>query len=537
MLIIKRDQGFAWHHRGGLHVKGYLFDGAGTFCRGEAVVDYFAAAADADGFRKKLREANGCFAAILETDGQVLAAVDPVRSIPLFYAMKGGDLVLGDDVRAIQAELGGTVEFDPIAREEFLRVGYPIGPNTLDPRVRQIEAGEAFVYDKQTAQGSASVYFSHAHNNYTDKCEDELVEELDQITSRWARRLIRSAEGRTIVVPLSGGYDSRSIVCALKRENCENVICYSYGAPTSDEHHVAKKVASQLGYPIHVIEYNRQCWQAIIESSRFLNFCRFIWQQCAIPFVQELPAVEALSEQGLIPADSVIAPGYMSLRKGRFIPFEVSDNHPEQALAVGIDNYLYQQFFVFLASPIAPETKQAILDRIHAYTSRFKSEEMQDFCSVLENWYALNRATKFLINNVRTYELYGYEWRLPLWDKELIEWWYRIPLKFRVNGALYRKHVFEHLFNPMGVGFRKSEFTQFKVYNDFVRPYMPRAMIRLLKGLYLGTVGRLQPNPVNIGAFQDLTSLLVDQLTSEYDRSDFGSVNGAVAAWCLCHNP
>jgi asparagine synthase (glutamine-hydrolysing) len=289
-IITTHHQGFAWHCRAGVRAKGYLFDGAGTFRRGEKLLDYFASVADADRFCSKLREAKGCFAVIVETNRQVLAAVDPVRSIPLFHAVKNGDSVLGDDVYAIQQELGGAAVIDPIAREEFLRVGYTVGPRTLDPRVWQIEAGELYVWDKPTARGGARLYFSHAHGNYTDKSEDVLVEELDQVTSRWARRLIASVENRTIVIPLSGGYDSRYIACALKREGYANVICYSYGAPASFEWHVARDVASRLGYPIHIVEYNRQNWQTAIASPRFVEFCRLSAQHCAIPCIQELSA-------------------------------------------------------------------------------------------------------------------------------------------------------------------------------------------------------------------------------------------------------
>lgn len=530
-IITTHHQGFAWHRRGGVRAKGYLFDGAGTFRRGEKLLDYFDAASDADSFCGKLREAKGCFAVIVETDQQLLAAVDPVRGMPLFHAVKNGDAVLGDDVYAIQRELGGMEETDTIAREEFFRVGYTVGPRTMDSRVGQIEAGEFFVWDKATAQGSARLYFSHAHGNYTDKSEDVLVEELDQITSRWARRLIDSVEGRTIVIPLSGGYDSRYIACALKREGFANVVCYSYGAPASYEWHVARDVASRLGYPIHVVEYNRRNWQATIESPRFWEFCRFATQRCAAPCIQELSAREQLEARKVLPPDAVVVPGYCGdLQGGSYVPVEVRTGQPKTALAEGVDNYLFRTLFSLRRSETTQEMKHAILRRIGEYTSRFQSEDIQDFCSVLEDWFTRHKVPKFVINTMRTHEFFGNEWRLPLWDNELIEWWYRIPLRLRVNSEFYHRFLFERFFDPLNVAFRKPQSRPLPT--AAVKRWLPSAAIPAAQWLFRRTVAKYLRKRKDIGAFDDVSRILFSQLPGKWSRDDFDGARGMLAILC-----
>jgi asparagine synthase (glutamine-hydrolysing) len=477
------------------------------------------------------------FAVILEDDRFVFAAVDPVRSIPLFYAMKGHDLVLGDDARAIQQELGGK-ETDSIAREELLRVGYTVGPTTLDPRIKQIEAGELLVHDKATAQSSTRIYFSHAHGDYTDKGEDMLLEELEQIYTRLTRRLIDSVQGRTIVVPLSGGYDSRSIVCWLKRAGCSNVICYSYGVPASFEHQIARKVAAQLGYPIHIVDYSPSRWQALLESPRFSNFCRFTSQQCAVPCIQELPAIETLTRQEVIPSDSVIVPGYGGdVLGGHWIPSAVNDYKPEKVLAEGIDRYLLRTQFELRRSPLAPETAHAFCSRINAFTSRFKSDDIESFCSLVEDWVIRNRDAKFILNTVRTHELFDHEWRLPLWDTELASWWHRIRLHFRTNRVLYNRFLFERLFEPMQVPFRKpaSSATQ-RVFNQMSQNRLLAGAIPVARALYRITIKQFRPTPVDVDGFNDLSELLLERLPHEWCVRDFSHVHGTVGAWCLAHD-
>ncbi len=533
-IITARDKGFAWHHRGHIHVKGYLFDAAETFLRDASALDYFATVADAGSLRDKLCEANGCFAVIVETDGHILAAVDSVRSIPLFYTIKNQELMLSDDVSEIHEQIGGCT-IDPIAREEFLRVGYTVGPSTLDPRIKQIEAGDLLVFDTASSQIKMSTYFSHAHGDYTDKSVEVLVGELDQITSRWARRLIRSAEGRTIVVPLSGGYDSRSIVCALKREGYPKVVCYSYGVLASYEHQVASKVSTQLAYPIHVIEYNRQCWQTVLESPRFPQYCRFASQRCSVPHIQDVPAFEMLVERGNIPADSIVVPGFCGdLQGGSYVPPVMSEHLAKKVLSEGIDRYLLGTLFDLLTAPVEPKTEQALLSRINAFTRAFKADDIQEFCSVLENWFIRHKVARFVVNAVRVYEWYGHEWRLPLWDNELIEWWYRIPLCHRVNSRLYHRFLFERLFNPMKVAFRKPRPPV--CLTHLADRWLPAALIPPVKFIYKRVLTRpisgVRPKPVDIDAFNDASLLLLQQCHRGQNLSDFGNINGVLAAWC-----
>ena len=529
-IITTHHQGFAWQCRAGIHAKGYLFDGVGTFRRGEKLLDYFVTVTDADSFCSKLREANGCFAVIVETDSQLLAGVDPVRSIPLFHAVKNDSCVLGDDVYAIQQELGGAVEIDPVSREEFLRVGYTVGPCTLDPRVGQIEAGEFYVWDKPTGLGSARQYFSHAHGNYTDKSEDVLVEELDQVTSRWARRLIDSVGGRTIVIPLSGGYDSRSIACALKRERYNNVICYSYGSPTSFEWPVARDVASRLGYPIHIVEYNRRNWQTTIESPRFVEYCRFASQRCAVPHIQDLAAYDMLVTQKVLPDGAVVVPGFCGdLLGGSFVPVEVLFGRPKTVLAEGINKYLYRTLFDLRNARITRKMRLAILRRIGEYTSRFPSDDIQAFCSIVEDWFTRHKVAKYVVNAVRVYEYCGNEWRLPLWDNELIEWWYQVPLTLRSNSVLYHRYLFERLFDPMNVSLRRRPGKQQVCLGHLADRWLPAAFIPPVRSIYRLL---MKPKPADICSFDDASLLLVQQCHRQWNPGDFGHIGGVMAAWC-----
>ena len=67
----------------------------------------------------------------------------------------------------------------------------------------------------------------------TDK--EVLKEELERVTINIIDKVIRSANGRMIVVPLSGGYDSRVIASGLAHRGYRNVRCFSYGKKHNHE--------------------------------------------------------------------------------------------------------------------------------------------------------------------------------------------------------------------------------------------------------------------------------------------------------------
>ena len=45
-----------------------------------------------------------------------------------------------------------------------------------------------------------------------------------------------------------------------------------------------------------------------------------------------------------------------------------------------------------------------------------------------ECWDCQERQAKFIVNSVRAYEFFGFEWRLPLFDAELMDFWSRIAV-------------------------------------------------------------------------------------------------------------
>ena len=85
--------------------------------------------------------------------------------------------------------------------------------------------------------------------------------------------------------------------------------------------------------------------------------------------------------------------------------------------------------------------------------------------------------SKFVINPNRNYEYFGFEWRMPLWDNELMEFWYKVPNEYRYNSVEYNRYL-ELLFKEYNVDFGKFEKNVNKL------KIIPKPIYDFLKSIY-----------------------------------------------------
>ena len=175
--------------------------------------------------------------------------------------------------------------------------------------MKQIQAGEClFVED---APPGISVhkqkYFQYIHNYPDSVTEEELLTKHDQVLVNIFNRLIEIADGSTIVVPLSGGYDSRLIVLMLKNLGYQKVIAFSYGRPGNLESVVSRQVAENLGIQWEFVEYRNDLWYEWYRSYEYRMYANFADGCTSLPHIQDWPAVWYLKKNNKIPQDSILS--------------------------------------------------------------------------------------------------------------------------------------------------------------------------------------------------------------------------------------
>jgi len=261
------------------------------------------------------------------------------------------------------------------------------------------------------------------------------------------QRLIDSAEGRTLVVPLSGGYDSRLIAAMLKRLGYPKVICYTYGNPRHGECVTSRKVAKFLNLPWIMVEHNRRQWFDAFQSADMQRFWHYSTNLSASPHVQDWLAVQQLKQRQLIPEDSIIVPGHSggSLQGANLVQiFEDKDDLTAQDLL----NAIFQRYFTLW--PCSLELRNRLFSQ--RVTQRLQIPETlraETAASLYDEWDRRDRQAKFIANSVRVYEYFGYDWRMPLWDAEFLNFWSRIPVEQRMHRSLFKQYVHKYQTIPL----------------------------------------------------------------------------------------
>lgn len=390
---------------------------------------------------QQLLSLNGFYSCVQKSNDCLCAVVDHIRSRPLFYATHQGNFYLSDNAEWVRQQVGD-YEMDPIAREEFQLAGYVTGSDTLFPNVKQLQAGECLIATEteNSVHVKTERYYRFLHSEPETYREPDLRDELDRVAVASIQRLIKYAGGRQIVVPLSGGYDSRLIVTLLKRLGYENILTFTYGVPGNKESVYSKRVADALGLRWHFVEYSEALWRQVWASEERWNYQKWASGWSAIAHVQDWLAVKVMKEQGVLKPDCVFAPGH----SGDFVAgSHIPDNAFERA-SFNIDETIeavFSNHYCLAPATLFKTDKKTWSERIHDRIERDVIETNWEYADAFEKWDWQERQSKFICNSVRVYEFFGYDWWLPLWDAEFVKFWERVPLSLRRGREWYLGYV------------------------------------------------------------------------------------------------
>jgi asparagine synthase (glutamine-hydrolysing) len=439
----------AWSSSGATLARGYAHL-ADRFLGADAIAAALDACPTEAAWRETASRLNGCFAAVTRRDGRLLAGVDRIRSIPLFWSSRGADCFVSDDAHLALAT-SGSREPNAIANAEFPLTGYVTGDETLYASVRQVQAGSILSFDETRASvPQRARYYEFRHRGFFTDDTAALVERLDAVHGRVFRRLVAGLEGRPVVVPLSGGYDSRLIAVALRDLGVGNVVCYSYGVPGNWESRISKELADHLGFRWEFVPYSLEHWRAWAATEAFRQYFRSAGNLASVPHVQDWPAVYELERVGKLPAGAVFVPGHTGdfvtgghvpkwyVRRARVSRREVLDS-------IHLAHYSLWDW----PAGTEHELREAFDRRVESIIGAVPECSPEEAADLYERWELQERQAKFICNSLRVYESFGREWRLPWFDAELMDFWARVPIELRTGRRLYLEYVRERQALPV----------------------------------------------------------------------------------------
>jgi asparagine synthase (glutamine-hydrolysing) len=148
-----------------------------------------------------------------------------------------------------------------------------------------------------------------------------------------------------------------------------------------------------------------------------------------------------------------------------------------------IQEYILNRHFGNSDIEINKKEKENIKKKIKLILKKSKLNSIDELVSLNEDFFTKHKVSKFVVNAVRMYDFFGYEWRLPLWDNELIEYWYRVPNNLRVDSYLFDKYLLNDLFQETHVSFKKSSSLSKNKNLLLIRKLLPIVIVRGIKKL------------------------------------------------------
>lgn len=421
---------------------GYLY-GAGGFERLAGALAALAAPPRPDWIARHLRDLDGHFALVARGAGWTLAAVDRVRGIPLFYARVGSCWTIGDNGEELRREVGlGLGDLDEDAALALAMAGYTVARATLYRGLEMLGPGEFALFGAgvDPVRGRHYVYRPWQVRQAGDAT---LGRELAETTLGIFDKLVRSLDGRPVVVPLSAGRDSRLVASALRHLGYPNVRCFSYGLPGNFEAKAACAVAERLGYPWTFVPVTAAVQRRCFAGAAHREYLAFADTCASVPFEQDFLALETLKTRGFVPGDAVIANGNSGdyITGNHIHPSLLSprpDLSPKAREERILEALLDKHFHLWEVLDTAGN-RTRIVALLRASWSEAGAElgSPETDHGLYEYAEFQDRQCKYVITGQRIYEFFGHDWRLPLWDNDYLDFWQGVPLSAKAGQRLY----------------------------------------------------------------------------------------------------
>lgn len=390
-----------------------------------------------------LRDHPGRLAAVEVTEDHVTLAVDRLRSWPLFWAVEssGSRLLVSDDPAALLSGLSDPALLRP-ALAELEDAGFVTGARTLLRGVHQVPQGAVVTIDRRTGQAHQTDYAFAVYSaeEITDPQDfaDAFLAALDTTMTR----LLERTDGRRLLLPLSGGLDSRLLLAwLLAHGEAGRVATFTYGVAGAREVEVSRAVAQEAGVAWTAVPYERgpllEHWHSPATAA-FLAACH-AWS--ALPHVQDWYALSVMRERGDATEGDVVVPGHTI----------VGNMHDEQLLdELPVSRATAARAIVRHHHDLQGRPQRAAGDPWVAAPVR-EAMSLAGFDgsgrslrSLLEGYNLRERQTKYINNSVRAYEHLGMDWALPMLDTEVWRTWLRGTASATATRDLYRQ-VVNHL--------------------------------------------------------------------------------------------
>ena len=400
-----------------------------------------------DHVSEKLQAWGGMGAGVVETQEYILAWVDHVRSIPIFYSEKNDGFQISNNPRKI---ISSGDEVDSDSAIEFAMAGYVAAEKTLFSSVKKLRPGQFLIWDKIKKTLNINFYFRYVPDHKITSGLEDNKKKLGEILDDMTRDIIARHQGKTFYIPLSGGLDSRILLCKLHEHGARNIQTFTYGPRFNFESFKARRIAKKLNVPWEMISISKEDAYQSFQSEERKRFWEYADHMSGIPCMREYDAIRILKERGV--KDAVFING----QSGDYISGDHINDYWFEEHNPSFNDLLriiMNKHYDLWASLKNTENKNVVESSVKVVLKPF---EVLSFAEIEDFWEYEGRQVSYVINGQRVYEFCGYDWELPLWDKSLVDFFSQISLAQKQGQSLYKEYLRDY--NYMGLFPEKESY-------------------------------------------------------------------------------
>lgn len=334
--------------------------------------------------------------------------------------------------------------FDPRAALQVLCFGYALGSRTLWPGVTSLPPGEVTTIDDRGAVVDAARVYNGVP--WVRRRADDWIPRIEELAATLGAEAAAAVGDRTVLLPLSGGYDSRAVLALLLRAGVRDIRCFAWGKEGNVDVEVSRRIAERLALPWTRVDYRPAAWEAALAEGVFdgameASSCgRGISGVASLPFQRHL--IRAIEQGTIDPGRCVMALGH----SGDFL----AGSHLHDTLRVGDDASAVAKILMERhrltdcahVPALQSEIRTAVDDLVPAVGEPWRA---------LEAWDAQERQAKFIVQTNRYYERFGLGWTMPLWDPRFVGLWQTVGPGHRRQLALYDRWLEEGPFAALDI--------------------------------------------------------------------------------------
>lgn len=488
-IALRRNEGYQWKHRGGIHYRGNKVDEQRLF----DLLPFEASGEESSGETKELGELikfflsdirGSNFACVIEGTNEVYAITDVFSTVPLYLVDHEGETLVTDAPLAL-AECKGK-KLDEQAAAELEMLGYTIGTKTVLEGVSWLLPASFLRIDKQSGSIREDRWYEPSHSQDMTARGDDFAKSCYSVYEEVFKDVVEALDGRPAFVPLTAGKDSKTVVTMLKRLGYKNITTFSLGVPDNREARAAAHVAKHLGVPNRFVEITPKLVNEMSCEGEFDRFWRDSFSLVARPtMMYMITALYRMRKEGVLPDDAVVLPGYNEsiIIDGHYplmarAPWGARASKMVDHCLCGMESYFSFGTDLKYVQAMRREIEQRYIDVGMAHGGKTAA------AIVTSRYYWDSIESKLWFASGRAFECFGSQWISALGDHRLSRFWNRVPLDYaqgRRAWCDFSNTCIDSFIFPGESECPTPERPSTPMFNQLLRDTLPLSMISFLR--------------------------------------------------------